>query len=352
MTFSLEGKRVLITGGSGTWGREFARQLLAGAKACDISIYSRSEYRQVEVRRLFQQWSNVHYVIGDIRDLERLKAVTRGVQVIIHLAALKHVPVVEENPREALATNTIGTQNVIDAAQANDVERVLYVSSDKAVDPLNFYGVTKLAAERLIVAANQNERAPRFITYRAGNVVGSDGSAIPIFQNELIHQNMISLTDARMTRFFFSCQDAVQLALVSLKKGLGGEIFIPEMKSTTLDLLARIMIKHLGKEDTAVRRIGIRPGEKFSELLISRNESSRTKKVGMMWVVLPFFPGPELVKEYEAAPSVTFTEYASDTAEQFSWDDLESLLQQEGFLCRQPTSHVSMYFRKDQWDFH
>jgi UDP-N-acetylglucosamine 4,6-dehydratase len=305
------------------------------------------------MRRLFHRWNSVRYLVGDVRDLERLKAATRGMDVIIHLAAMKHVPVVEENPREALATNTNGTQNVIDAGIANGVERVLHVSSDKAVDPLNFYGVTKLAAERLMIAANDMECLPRFVIFRAGNVVGSSGSAIPIFHDELIHENTISLTDPAMTRFFLTCEEAVRLALLSLESGVGGEIFVPEVKATTLDLLARIMIKHLGTDNTEVRRIAVRPGEKFSELLISGNESSRTKRVGSMWVILPFFPEPALVARYETAPNVAFSEYKSDTAEQFSWEGLESLLRDEHFLSRQPADgHLTRRFRKNQWEFH
>jgi UDP-N-acetylglucosamine 4,6-dehydratase len=337
MEFCLTGKRILITGGTGTWGREFIRQLLTRRGQNKVTILSRSEYRQLQVRQLFGASKEVTYVVADVRDTNRVHAVTRGVDVIIHLAAMKHVSMVEENLNEALAINTIATGNIIEAALANSVERVLYVSSDKAADPLNFYGITKLAAERLVIAANQNSRNSRFITFRAGNVIGSSGSVVELFQNELVHHNMVSLTDPSMTRFFFGCEEAVLLALNTLERGEGGEIFIPVMKSATLGLLVEVMIKHLGRSDTVTRHIGVRPGEKTAELLISRNEAVRTKRIGSMWVVLPFAAATSQYKQYGSAPTVEFDEYRSDTAPQFSADELESLLRREGFLPQTST---------------
>lgn len=351
-TFHLPGKSVFITGGTGSWGQEFTRQLVQlGAKR--IGIYSRGEYHQVEMRRAFQQHPGITYVLGDVRDQAHLLSATRGYDVIIHLAALKHVPVVEENPREAVKTNILGTQNVIDAAVANGIQRVLYVSSDKAVDPLNFYGITKLASERMMRIANEESADSRFVIYRAGNVMGSAGSVIPIFQETLSKHNSIKLTDPAMTRFFLSKRDVVHRACQALECGMGGEIFVPKMKSTTLKLLSEVMIKHLGQEGVQVERINIRPGEKIHELLISRNEIPRTRELEFAWIILPFFPSPDLIGHYADSSTVGFTEYSSETAERFSFDELESLLKMESFLTPMPNGRDKpLYFKKDEFDFH
>jgi UDP-N-acetylglucosamine 4,6-dehydratase/5-epimerase len=348
----LNGKSVFITGGTGTWGQEFTRQLLAlGAKR--IRIFSRGEYRQVEMRRAFQKHDNISYMIGDVRDATRLNEATRGFDIVVHLAALKHVPVVEENPKEALLTNIIGTQNVIDASIRNGLERCLYVSSDKAVDPLNFYGVSKLAAERMVVMASQDCDRTRFITYRAGNVMGSAGSVVPIFQETLINHNTIKITDPNMTRFFIAKGEVVRLACEALFSAIGSEIFIPAMKSTTLRMLSEIMIKRLAIGEPKIEYIGIRPGEKIHEQLISRDECGRAKQLGDLWVVLPYFPRAELERHYAAAPSVQFAEYASNTSPRFTEPELECLLESESFLDG-PTAlnHAPLYFKKNKFEFH
>ncbi|MCC6511836.1 MAG: polysaccharide biosynthesis protein [Pirellulaceae bacterium] len=352
MTYSLRGKNVFITGGTGTWGQEFTRQLLHMG-AARIGIMSRGEYRQVEMRRAFQQFSNIDYMLGDVRDLPRMLSVTRGYQVMIHLAALKHVPVVEENAREALLTNTLGTQNVIDATMANGIERCLYVSSDKAVDPLNFYGITKLAAERMTVIANRECPDKKFITYRAGNVMGSAGSVVPIFQETLSQTNSIKLTDPAMTRFFIAKGDVVHRACVAIESAVGGEIFVPSMKAASLEMLSNIMMKRLGQGDVKVEHIGVRPGEKTHEQLISRDECKRTRALKELWVILPYFASAALQAHYADCPQVDFTEYASDTAPQFSATELEALLESESFLT--PIAHhpsSPLYFKKSSFEFH
>ena len=353
MDFNFDGKIIAITGGSGSWGQEFTRQILSGTKVREVRIYSRGEYHQVEMRRAFRNEPRLKFIIGDVRDKDRLCYAAEGAHGIIHLAALKHVPVVEEHLWEALQTNTIGSQHVIEAAHANAVDRVLFVSSDKAVDPLNFYGITKLAAERLMIAASANGSKTKFITYRAGNVMGSAGSVIPIFQSQLVNENLITLTDPKMTRFFASKREIVQRALKAFLCGIGGELFIPEMKAATLELLSSIMIENLGNADTRVERIAVRPGEKYSEMLISRNEAPRTRELNGMWVILPFFPSPMLEKHYKRAKKVSFDEYSSDDALQFSRPELEALLKEEGFLSRNiPPSRLPLYFKKDTAVFH
>jgi FlaA1/EpsC-like NDP-sugar epimerase len=351
--YNLDGKTILITGGTGSWGQEFTRQFLSGTKVQEIRIYSRGEYHQVEMRRAFYNERRLKFVIGDVRDTDRLDSAMRRVDVVIHLAALKHVPVVEEHLWEALRTNTIGTQNVVEAAQDSGVERVLFVSSDKAVDPLNFYGISKLAAERLVIAANQEGSDSRFIVYRAGNVMGSAGSVVPVFQQQLVHLNKVTLTDPKMTRFFTSKREVVQLAIRALRQGIGGETFIPKMKAATLELLAQIMVENLGNGEAQVERIDVRPGEKWAELLFSRNETERARELRDMWVILPLFPAPLLQQHYAQAKRVAFSEYSSDAAPQFSRDELEALLRTEGFLSRNvPPLAAPLHFRKGESVFH
>lgn len=352
MNYTLRGKRVIITGGTGTWGQEFTRQLLQ-AGASHVGILSRGEYRQVEMRRMFQKFPNISYKLGDVRDLPRLLEVTRGYDVMIHLAALKHVPVVEENAREALLTNTIGTQNVIDAVCTNGLERCLYVSSDKAVDPLNFYGVTKLAAERMMVIVNSECPNTRFVTYRAGNVMGSAGSVVPIFKETLQATNSIKLTDPSMTRFFIAKGEVVRRACIALEQALGGEIFVPKMKATSLDMLSKIMMKRLGRGEITVEHIGVRPGEKIHEQLISRDECQRTCEINDLWVILPYFAPKDLVVHYASVPKATFAEYSSQTAPHFTYEELEMLLESESFLdSKSVTPESHLYFKKNSFEFH
>jgi len=353
MTQHLDGERVLITGGTGSWGQEFTRQLLRSDSVREVRIYSRGEYHQVEMRREFRSESRLKFLIADVRDKERLSYAVRGVDTIIHLAALKHVPVVEEHLWEALRTNTIGTQHVVEVAQTHNVEGVLFVSSDKAVDPLNFYGISKLAAERLVIGAGQDGSRTRFVVYRAGNVMGSAGSVIPVFQRQLLQHNMLTVTDPKMTRFFTRKGEVVRLAIQSLRRAVGGEIFIPMMKATTLDLLMRVMINALGDDRTRVDRIDVRPGEKVAELLVSRNESSRTHELEETWVVLPFFPSGALRARYEQARRALFDEYSSDNAPRFSYEELEDLLREEGFLSHLVASPTGpLHFQKDGAVFH
>lgn len=353
MHFHFDDKVILITGGTGSWGQEVARQILGRTRVKEVRIYSRGEYHQVEMRRAFQNDPRLKFFIGDVRDKDRLCFATRNVDGIVHLAALKHVPVVEEHLWEALQTNTIGSQNVIEAAQRNQAARVLFVSSDKAVEPLNFYGITKLAAERLMIAANQDNGGTRFITYRAGNVMGSAGSVIPVFQTQLVRENLITITDPKMTRFFGSKYEIIRKALIALRTGVGGETFIPKMKAATLELLSQIMINNLGGPNTRIQRIDIRPGEKYTELMISRHEVERTRGLRSMWVVLPFFPSPPLEEHYKRAKHVAFSEYNSENAVQFAYPELEALLREEGFLSRDvPTHPAPLYFKKGKAIFH
>jgi UDP-N-acetylglucosamine 4,6-dehydratase len=266
-----------------------------------------------------------------VRDLNRLEVLMQNVDYVFHLAALKHVPVCEENSSEAIATNVDGTKNVIISAIKNKVKEVVYISTDKAVDPANIYGISKAAAEKLIINANTETPHTRFICIRAGNVIGTEGSVFPIFREQLLRINKISVTDRKMTRFFIPLRDAIELVLNAAEIGRGGEIFVLKMKGIGIMGVVDIMRRAFGNEKTEIIDIGIRPGEKIHEMLISRNESSRTREMPEHFVILPTLD-LGLSDAYAKYPSVSFQEYCSDNAPQFDVVEFSSLLKKEGWL--------------------
>ncbi len=215
-----EQKSILITGGTGSWGYELVAQLLT-KNPKEIRIFSRNESSQVAMQRNFND-ERLKFFIGDIRDKESLIEACKNVNIIFHLAALKHVPVCEAQPLEALKTNVIGTQNVIDAAILNKVEKVVYISTDKAANPANFYGLTKAMGEQLITHANLLTEHTRFVTIRGGNVLGTNGSVIHVFKNQIKTTGVVSLTDKEMTRFFLTLEDAIQLLFKAAESSIGG----------------------------------------------------------------------------------------------------------------------------------
>ena len=345
-------KTILITGGTGTWGKEFTWQILKYSNPKEIRIYSRNEYQQTKARRRFaKQSERLKFIIGDVRDKDRLGTATKKADFIIHLAALKHVPVVEENPWEAVLTNIIGTQNVIDVATANDIEKVLYISTDKAVDPLNLYGATKLVGEQLIVNANDiSGSKTSFICYRAGNVMGSQGSVVPLFQEQILRDGAVTVTDPSMVRFFMSVGDIVRQGLIAMIEGIGGEIFIPKMKATKLSDIIEVMIESLGDGKTEIKKIDPRPGEKNSELLVTRQEVPRTKIYKDLFVILPYFPKEVLHRKYKHLDSVVADEIGTQNAEHFSREELKELIKKEGFLEKLPQMHAdALHFKKGQY---
>jgi len=262
----LRKRKILITGGTGSWGHELTRQLLKDFEPKEIRIYSRGELKQVEMRRSFND-KRLNFIIGDVRDFIHLDEAMLGVDFVFHLAALKHVPVCESNPWEAVLTNIDGTQNVIRACIKNKVKKMVNVSTDKAVDPLNLYGVTKACAEKLTIAANNLTKDTSFICVRGGNVLGSNGSVVPLFRKQIEILNKITLTDERMTRFTFCLRDAIKLVLEALFESVGGEVFVMKMPALFISDLAKVMIENLGNENTKIEKIGIRPGEKIEEVL-------------------------------------------------------------------------------------
>ncbi len=276
-------KVVLVTGGTGSFGKKFIRAMLDEQHPAKIIVYSRDELKQHEMRQKGFNHPSLRYFIGDVRDKERLYRAMQGVDVVVHAAALKQVPACEYNPMEAVKTNILGSGNVVDAALDAGVERVLALSTDKAVNPVNLYGATKLAAEKLVVQSNAYAagKATRFSCVRYGNVVGSRGSVVPVFLRQR-ENGVLTVTDERMTRFWLSLEQGVRFVIRCIEQMQGGEVFVPKIPSTTIVDLARAIAP-----DAEIRTIGIRPGEKLHEVLVSRDESRSTVELDDMFVVLP-----------------------------------------------------------------
>lgn len=275
-------KNILITGGTGSFGKKYTEMILAKYKPNKIIIFSRDELKQYEMGQSFND-SCMRYFIGDVRDAQRLKEAMDGVDIVIHAAALKHVPVAEYNPMECIKTNIDGAQNVIDAAIANEVEKVIALSTDKASSPINLYGATKLASDKLFVAANNmvGKRKTRFAVVRYGNVVGSRGSVVPFFK-KLMEDGATELpiTDADMTRFLITLEDGVQFVLDNFERMHGGEIFIPKIPSMKMTELAIALAPKLPH-----KIIGIRPGEKMHEVMITSDD--RVIEFDRYYVITP-----------------------------------------------------------------
>jgi len=289
-----EGKTVLVTGGTGSFGKKFVRTLLTRFKPKKVIVFSRDEFKQYQMQKEFpkEKYPNLRFFLGDIRDKERLYRAFEGVDYVIHAAALKHVPILEYNPSEAVKTNIYGAQNIINAAIDQGVKKVIALSTDKAVNPVNLYGATKLAMEKLFIAANAytGSKETTFAVVRYGNVVGSRGSVIPFFK-ELVRrgEKVLPITDERMTRFWITLEEGVETVLFALKESVGGEIFVPYIPSMKVVDLAKAICPYCEH-----KIIGIRPGEKLHETLLSEEESMHSVKVKAnngrtYFVVLPQF---------------------------------------------------------------
>lgn len=330
---------VLITGGTGSWGTELVTQLLSKYPGISqVRIYSRGEHRQVEMKQSFNHNPKLRFVIGDVRDKNSLDFAMKGVDIVFHLAALKHVPVCENNTWEAVLTNINGTQNVIEAAIANDVKKVIDVSTDKAVEPFNLYGMTKACGEKLMLNANFNyspdqTNGTSFICIRGGNVIGTNGSVIPLFKKQLLENNEITITDPSMTRFLMSTKEAIGLIFTAVEDSLGGELFVMNMPATTLQIIAETMIDLFGNSKSSIKNIGIRPGEKIDEVLVSRNEAPLTHKLSSSYyVVLPQLNSTELRRKYSKLKKINRDEFSSANADQLSKKDLIKILKKEKWL--------------------
>ena len=279
------GKSILITGGTGSFGYRYVKTLLNQYDIKRLVIYSRHELKQYEMAIKFQAYDNImRFFIGDVRDASRLKEASRGIDIIIHAAAMKHVPIAEYNPMECIKTNIHGAENVIHAALDNNVEYVMALSTDKAANPINLYGATKLASDKLFVAANNMSGGrTKFAVVRYGNVVGSRGSVVPFFQ-DLIEGDAGSLpiTHKNMTRFWITLQQGVDFVLKCMKVMDGGEIFIPKIPSVRIIDLAKAMAP-----DLPIKIIGIRPGEKLHEVMCPADDSHLTVEFDDYFIITP-----------------------------------------------------------------
>ena len=279
---------VLVTGGTGSFGRKFTDIMLREIQPKKLIVFSRDELKQHEMRQVWDDRgsdSRIRYFVGDIRDRDRLYRAMRGVDVVVHAAAMKQVPACEYNPFEAVQTNIHGAQNIIDAAIDTGVKRILALSTDKAVNPVNLYGATKLVAEKLFVDGNSYAGASetRFACVRYGNVVGSRGSVIPLFLEQR-KTGAVTVTDPQMTRFWITLEQGVRFVIRSIEQMSGGEIFVPKIPSMRItDLVSAIA------PDCRLQIIGIRPGEKLHEALLSEHEASHTLELDDMYIVQPEF---------------------------------------------------------------
>lgn len=279
-----QGKSILVTGGTGSFGKKFVEMLLSKYQPKKVIIYSRDELKQFEMQQKFHE-PCMRYFIGDVRDRKRLECAMYQVDYVVHAAALKQVPAAEYNPQECIKTNVGGAQNVIDAAIANNVKQVIALSTDKAANPINLYGATKLCSDKLFCAANglAGNRGTRFAVVRYGNVIGSRGSVLPFFKKLLESgAKELPITDERMTRFWFCLEDAVEFVFKSFQRMHGGEIFIPRIPSIKITDLARALAP-----DLPMKFIGIRPGEKIHEVMCPADTSYDTLEFDDHFVIQP-----------------------------------------------------------------
>ncbi|AWJ85479.1 UDP-N-acetylglucosamine 4,6-dehydratase (inverting) (plasmid) [Azospirillum sp. TSH58] len=311
----LKGQSILVTGGSGSFGRRFVETVLRHASPRRVIVFSRDEFKQYEMQQqLGPEWaSTLRFFIGDVRDRERLELAMREVDVCVHAAALKHVPAAEYNPMECIHTNVYGAENVVRAALNTGVKRVIALSTDKAANPVNLYGASKLASDKIFIAANNlsGSLGTRFSVVRYGNVVGSRGSVIPLFRRMIAEgAESLPVTDERMTRFWITLQHGVDFVVSCIAMMQGGEIFVPKIPSMRITDLARAMAPQLPHKP-----VGIRPGEKLHEVMITEDDSRQTFELPDRFVIEPAFAfwTHEPYRRLGAQPVPDGFRYASDT---------------------------------------
>jgi UDP-N-acetylglucosamine 4,6-dehydratase len=279
-----DNKSILITGGTGSFGKEFTKILLQRYSPSRLVIYSRDEFKQFEMSQTYSG-PEMRYFIGDVRDVNRLEQAMQGIDYVVHAAALKQVPAMEYNPMECIKTNVHGAEQVIQAAISNEVERVIALSTDKAANPINLYGATKLVSDKLFVAANNivGKRRTRFAVVRYGNVVGSRGSVLPLFRKLVAAgAESIPITDERMTRFWITCSQGVDFVLRAFERMQGGELFVPKIPSVRIMDLAQSLAP-----DLPTKIVGIRPGEKLHDIMCPRDDSHLTVEFEDHYVIRP-----------------------------------------------------------------
>lgn len=327
----IKNQTILVTGGTGSWGYELVRQLL-DYEPSEIRIFSRNESNQFTMKQEFDNNPKLNFIIGDIKEKEALIEASQGVDYIFHLAALKHVPVCEDQPIEALKTNVIGTQNVIEAAISCNVHSVVNISTDKASNPSNFYGLSKAMAERLIIHANTLKTNTRFVCIRGGNVLGTNGSVIHVFKKQIKEKGKIGITDLNMTRFFLTIEEAIKLVFKATFESIGGEIFVMKMPSCKIIDLAEVLMEASNKTNIGVEVLGIRPGEKLHEILLSEYESTTAIVYDdEYYVILPAINIDGIKEHYANYQPVSLEDYNSGTG-LMDKSQIAEMLKNGGFI--------------------
>jgi len=338
----LQNKKILITGGTGSLGRELVREVLKHDPNV-VRVFDVDETEQFEFHHeLKEHEDTVRFLLGDVRDRERLIHATEDIDIIFHTAALKHVMACEYNPFEAVKTNILGIQNLIDAAIANNVERIIFTSSDKAVNPSNTMGATKLLAERLMTAANyyKGKRKCTFSSVRFGNVMGSRGSVIPLFEQQIKSRGPVTVTDKEMSRFMMSMSQAVDLVFKSAELAQGGEVFIFKMPTVNIADLAEVLIEELAPqygykaEDIDVKIIGTIPGEKMYEELMTEDEATRSLEREDMFIIAPLIMDGLSKYDgsaYDAMP-IQSNDYISKDVVPLNKDEIRVILKKDGII--------------------
>jgi len=315
---------VLVTGGTGSFGKKFTEIVLSRFRPRKLIIFSRDELKQFEMREIFSEnrFPCIRFFIGDVRDRDRLYRAFDGVDIVVHAAALKQVPAAEYNPIEAVKTNVLGAANVIDAAIDRNVQRVIALSTDKAANPINLYGATKLCSDKLFISGNNyaGQHGTRFSVVRYGNVVGSRGSVVPFFQ-KMRKTGVLPITDPRMTRFWITLEQGVEFVLACLERMSGGEIFVPKIPSMKVVDLARAIAA-----DCDTNIVGIRPGEKLHEVMVPEDDAHHTLEYDDHYAILPTFHDwdtQKYIQKNGGKPCPEGFRYSSDTNE--AWLSVEAL---------------------------
>jgi len=324
----IENKVVLITGGTGSFGKKLVEKLLKDDLVKKVIVFSRDELKQFEMQSLYSS-SKLRYFLGDVRDFQRLKQATDGVDVIVHAAAIKQIPAAEYNPMEAIKTNIIGAENIVNVAIENGIERVVALSTDKAANPANLYGATKLCSDKLMVAGNilAGSRITKFAVVRYGNVLGSRGSVIPFFK-EQAPNGSLPITDTSMTRFWLTIEEGVSFVLDSLERMKGGEIFVPKIPSFKVIDVAEVV-----SPKTPLRIIGIRPGEKLHEVMITEDDSNYTLEFDSFYAILaPFLLETEYYRKNGVKVPIGFSFTSENNKIWHTHETFKSVLIKAGIL--------------------
>lgn len=343
MSNFFKNKSILIIGGTGTIGKGLIKELIKQDPKV-IRIFSRDEYKQFKIQNhsdFISDYQNFRFLIGDVRDYERVDRAMEGIDIVFNLAAMKHVGSCEYNPTEAIKTNVDGMNNVIKAATKHNIECVLFTSSDKAINPVNTYGATKMLAEKLVQAANYSKGSIRtkFIAVRFGNVMGSRGSVIPLFKKQILEQKRITVTDPSMNRFMMSLSNAVSLMMKACEISIGGELFILKMPVVNLGNMSEVIVEEVSKKygidrsDVRIDYIGSKAGEKYHEELMTADESRYAKDLGDMIAVMPTsYNTNYYLKYYENYQDCELKSYSAEFIQDINKEEIRDLIMDEGLL--------------------